>query len=259
MLNGKVAVITGSATGIGRGLCLALAAQGAKVAALDIDGANNAETARLVAGAGGDCLPVTCDVGDRHQVRLAMELVLRELGRIDLLVNNAAVWDNSSLLEGSYDSQTAAFRSAIDSCALGSFNCASAAAPALRAAGGGNIVNMITEHVKEGHYLTGRRGLGYDCAKFAQWRLTAVLAAELKAWNIRVNGLCFGATDTPMLRGEAPDLADIAMKPEDLAQAVLNVIAHGPGGPSGETYLFGTSGTPREKSVRAIAALAPAG
>ena len=63
---------------------------------------------------------------------------------------------------------------------------------------GGNIVNLITEHVKEGHYLTGRRGLGYDCAKFAQWRLTAVLAAELKADNIRVNGLCFGATDTPM-------------------------------------------------------------
>jgi NAD(P)-dependent dehydrogenase (short-subunit alcohol dehydrogenase family) len=259
MLNGKVAVITGSATGIGRGLCLALARNGAKVAALDIDGAGNAETAALVRAQGGDCLPVTCDVGDRHQVRLAMELVLREFGRLDLLVNNAAVWDNSSLLEGSYDSQTAAFEQAVAACTLGSFNCASAAAPALRAAGGGNIVNMITEHVKEGHYLTGRRGLGYDCAKFGQWRLTAVLAAELKTWNIRVNGLCFGATDTPMLRGEAPDLAEIAMKPEDLAQAVLNVIAHGPDGPTGETYLFGTSGTPREESVRAIAGLAPGG
>jgi NAD(P)-dependent dehydrogenase (short-subunit alcohol dehydrogenase family) len=259
MLTGKVAVVTGAATGIGRSLCLTLARQGAKVEALDIDGGNNNETAGLVRAADGACLPVTCDVGDRHQVRLAMELVLREFGRIDLLVNNAAVWDNSSLLEGSYDSQTAAFEQAVSACALGSFNCASAVVPALRAAGGGNIVNMITEHVKEGHYLTGRRGLGYDCAKFAQWRLTAVLAAELQADNIRVNGLCFGATDTPMLRGEAPDLADIAMKPEDLAQAVLNVIAHGPGGPTGETYLFGTSGTPREESVRAIAALAPAG
>lgn len=259
MLNGKVAVVTGAATGIGRGICLALARQGAKVAALDIDGANNAETARLVADAGGACLPVTCDVGDRHQVRLAMALVLRAFGRVDLLVNNAAFWDNSSLREGTYDSQTAQFEQAISACTLGSFNCSSAVVPALRAAGGGNIVNLITEHVKEGHYLTGRRGLGYDCAKFAQWRLTAVLAAELKADNIRVNGLCFGATDTPMLRGEAPDLADIAMKPEDLAQAVLNVIAHGPGGPSGETYLFGTSGTPREESLRAIAALAPGG
>ena len=259
MLNGKVAVVTGSAIGIGRGLCLAFAQNGAKVAALDIDAGNNEETARLVRDAGGECLPLTCDVGDRHQVRQAMDVVLSSHGRIDLLVNNAAVWDNSSLLEGDYESQTAAFEEAIRACALGSYNCASAAVPGLREAGGGNIVNMITEHVKEGHYLTGRRGLGYDCAKFAQWRLTAVLAAELKEWNIRVNGLCFGATDTPMLRGEAPDLADIAMKPEDLAQAVLNVIAHGPDGPTGETYLFGTSGTPREESVRAIAALAPVG
>jgi NAD(P)-dependent dehydrogenase (short-subunit alcohol dehydrogenase family) len=258
MLTGNVAVVTGSAVGIGRGLCLTLARHGAKVVALDIDGGNNAETARLVREAGGECLPVTCDVGDRHQVGQAMELVLGRFGRIDLLVNNAAVWDNSSLLEGTYDSQTAAFELAVRACALGSFNCASAAVPGLRAAGGGNIVNMITEHVKEGHYLTGRRGLGYDCAKFAQWRMTAILAAELKAYHIRVNGLCFGATDTPMLRGEAPDLADRAMKPEDLGQAVLNVIAHGPDGPTGETYLFGTSGTPREESVRAIAALAPA-
>ncbi|MEN3973506.1 SDR family oxidoreductase [Emcibacter sp. SYSU 3D8] len=259
MLTGKIAVVTGSAIGIGRGLCLALAQQGARVAALDIDGENNTQTARLVRDAGGECLPVACDVGDRHQVRQAMDLVLSRFTRIDLLVNNAAFWDNSSLREGTYDSQTAQFEQAISSCTLGSFNCSSAVAPALRAAGGGNIVNLITEHVKEGHYLTGRRGLGYDCAKFAQWRLTAVLAAELKPDNIRVNGLCFGATDTPMLRGEAPDLAAIAMKPEDLAQAVLNVVAHGPNGPTGETYLFGTSGTQREESVRAIAALAPVG
>ena len=104
---------------------------------------------------------------------------------------------------------------------------------------------------------TGRPALGYDCAKFSMWRQVETWAAELKEKNIRVNGLCFGATDTPMLRGVAPDLADVAMKIEDLGQAVVNVISHGDDGPSGETWLFGTSGTPREDSLVAIAALAP--
>ena len=257
MLTGKVAVVTGAAVGIGRCVSIALARQGARVAALDVDFHQNLETAALVRATGQECLALDCDVGDRIDVRRAMNRILQEFGRIDVLVNNAAVFDESSLLHGSYESQTAAFATAMGSCALGSFNCSSAATPALRAAGGGNIVNVITEHVKEGHYITGPSGWGYDCAKFAQWRLTAILAAGLKDLNIRVNGLCFGATDTPMLRGVAPDIADRAMKVEDLGQAVLNILAHGPGGPTGETYLFGTSGTPREESLKAIAALAP--
>ena len=257
MLTEKTAVVTGSAIGIGRGICLTLAREGARIAALDIDIHNNLETSRLVREAGGECLALACDVGDRMQVRGAFNEVLQHFGRVDILINNAAVWDNSSLLQGNYDTQTKAFGQAMEACALGSFNCTSAAVPAMRAAGCGEVINVITEHVKEGHYLSGRSGIGYDCAKFAQWRMTAALAAELEAWSIRVNGLCFGATDTPMLRGEAPELADRAMRPEDLGQAVLNILAHGVGGPTGETYLFGTSGTPREESLKAIAALAP--
>jgi len=85
------------------------------------------------------------------------------------------------------------------------------------------------------------------------------LAGALSKKNIRVNGLCFGATDTPMLRTHAPDLADSGgcMTPADLGQATLNLRAAGADGPTGETYLFGTSGTPVEESRKAIAALAP--
>jgi len=60
-----------------------------------------------------------------------------------------------------------------------------------------------------------------------------------------------------MLRSAAPQIADKAMKTEDLARAVLNVIAHGKGGPTGQTFLFGTSGSAREDSLEQIAALAP--
>lgn len=258
MLEEKVAIVTGSAIGIGRGVSVALARQGARIAALDIDTDNNADTARQVEAAGQACLAIDCDVGDKDQVRRAIDQTLEAYGRIDVLVNNAAVWDNSALLDGTFESQSDAFDRAMGACAFGTYYCALAATPALIAAGGGNIINLITEHVKPGHLITERPALGYDCAKFSQWRLTEHMAHELQAHNIRVNGLCFGATDTPMLRGVAPEIADAAMKVEDLGQAVLNIIAHGPEGPTGETYLFGTSGSARADSLKAIAALAPA-
>jgi NAD(P)-dependent dehydrogenase (short-subunit alcohol dehydrogenase family) len=257
VLEGQVAVVTGSAAGIGRGISVALAEQGANVGCLDVDLAENAITADLVRATGRQAVALQCDVSDKHEVRRAIDSVLEAFGRIDVLVNNAAVWNNTSLLSGTYESQTDAFDRAMGSCAMGAYYCARAAVPAMVDAGGGNIINMITEHVKEGYYLTGR-AVGYDSAKFSLWRQTETWAAELAKCNIRVNGLCFGATDTPMLRAAAPpDLVDAAMKVEDLGQAVINVLAHGEGGPTGQSWLFGATGTPREESLAAIAALAP--
>jgi NAD(P)-dependent dehydrogenase (short-subunit alcohol dehydrogenase family) len=257
ILEGKTAVVTGSAIGIGRGIAVALAQQGANVTCLDIDVVNNRKTAELVRDAGGDCLAIDCDVADKVQVRHAINDTVQSFGRIDVLVNNAALWEDSSLLGGTYESQTDAFDRAMGACAMGAYYCTRAAVPAMLEIGGGNIINIITEHIKPGHYLSGRPALGYDCAKFSMWRQVESWAEELRDHNIRANGLCFGATDTPMLRGVAPDMADAAMKTADLGQAVINVLAHGDDGPSGETWLFGTSGSPREESLVAIAALAP--
>ncbi len=259
MLNGKVAVVTGAAVGIGRGVSVALAEAGADIVALDLDSLNNQATAKAVAAAGRNCLALACDMADKMQVRRCIDAGLSRFGRIDVLVNNAAVFDDSSLLGGTYESQTAAFDAAMGACALGAYYAARACVPAMVAVGGGHIVNMITEHVKEGHYITGMAALGYDCAKFSMWRQTETWAVELAEQNIRVNGLCFGATDTPMLRTHAPDMAGdpSLMTPADLGQATLNLIAHGVDGPTGETYLFGTSGTPAEESRKAIAALGP--
>ena len=259
LLEGKVAVVSGSAVGIGRGVSVRLAEEGADIVALDVNSVENRATAEAVRATGRQCLPIACDVADRVQVRSAIDAGLQAFGRIDVLVNNAAVWDDSSLLNGTYESQTAAFEASMGACAMGSYYCARACVPAMAQAGGGHIINIITEHVKEGHYITGMPALGYDCAKFSQWRQTETWAMELADVSIRVNGLCFGATDSPMLRGAAPELADSAMKPADIGQAIINLIAHGEAGPSGETYLFGTSGTPRAESLAAIAALAPTG
>jgi NAD(P)-dependent dehydrogenase (short-subunit alcohol dehydrogenase family) len=256
LLDGQVAVVTGGAEGIGRGFAVAFAEHGANVASLDIDSVSNAETVRQVEAAGRKGLAIDCDVADAAQVRRAMNDVIREFGRIDVLVNNAAVWVNTALTQGTYESQTRNFEDSIDICAMGSFYCAMAAVPAMRANGGGNILNVITEHVKEGHLITGLApATGYDSAKWVQLRLTETWAVELQPHGIRVNALCMGATDSPMFR--ATHTMPAAIMPADIAQAALNILAHGPGGPTGQSYLFAASGTSREQALAEIAALAP--
>ncbi len=257
-LEGQVAVITGGAEGIGRGFAVAFAEQGANVASLDIDAISNQETIRQVREKGSDGLAIDCDVADKNQVRRAFNSVVQRFGRIDILVNNAAVWVDTALTSGTYDTQAVAFEDSMDICTLGSFYCALAAVPAMQSQGGGTILNVITEHIHEGHLITGMApATGYDCAKWAQWRLTETWAAELKPHNIRVNALCMGATDSPMFRATHDSPAEVM--PTDIAQAALNILAHGQDGPTGESYLFAASGTSREQSLREIAALAPGG
>ena len=258
LLDGKAAVVTGGAVGIGRAIAVALAENGADVASLDIDAVNNAETASLVRATGRQGLAVDCDIADKAEVRRAMNSALQRLGRIDLLVNNAAVYVDTWLTSGTYESQTNAYERSIDICAMGSYYCARAAVPAMQEAGGGHIFNVITEHIREGHLMAGGYASGYDHAKWMQWRQVESWAVELKEHGIRATGLCFGATDTPMLRAVSEAAANAGMKPEDVAQAVMNVLAHGADGPTGETHMFGVSGTPREQSLKEIAALAPA-
>jgi NAD(P)-dependent dehydrogenase (short-subunit alcohol dehydrogenase family) len=257
-LTGRVAVVTGSAVGIGRGLCVAFAQAGADVVAIDVDAAENEATAAAVREAGGrEPLVITCDIGDRGAVRVAADQVLRRFGRVDVLVNNAAVWNDTRLTAGDFDTQVAAFHRALGGCVVGAYHVTAALLPGLSAAGGGDVVNLLTDHVLDGHHITGAPATGYDVAKFGLWRLTESWAVELEPLGVRVNGLSFGATDTPMLRGVSAELADKGMKPADLAQAVFNVLAHGPGGPTGQNYVFGMTRATREEHLAGIAAIAP--
>lgn len=247
-----VAVVTGSGVGIGRALCSSLADRGMCVVGFDIDVEANAETAASI---GDSMAAVTCDVGDATAVKAAIDDVAARTGRIDLLVNNAAVFNDTTLTGGSYDDQVAAFHLAMDACANGSFHCTAAAVPVMAGGGGGNVVNMITEHIRLHRLITGMAATGYDSAKFAQWRLTESWAKELGPLGIRVNGLAFGATDTPMLRAVAPKIADGGMRAADMADAVMAIIDQGPGGPTGKVWDVGFSGTPRSESLEQIAAI----
>jgi NAD(P)-dependent dehydrogenase (short-subunit alcohol dehydrogenase family) len=247
-----VAIVTGSAVGIGRALCSAFAARGMHVFGFDIDTEANATTAAIV---GVSMSPVTCDVGDAAAVKAAVDQVVARTGRVDVLVNNAAVFNDTSLTGGSYDEQVAAFHLAMDACSSGSFHCTAAVVATMEATGGGNVINMITEHIRSQRLITGMSATGYDCAKFAQWRLTESWAEELRPRGIRVNGLAFGATDTPMLRAVSARIADNGMHAGDMADAVLAIIDQGHSGPTGAVWDVGFSGTPRVESLEQIAAI----
>jgi NAD(P)-dependent dehydrogenase (short-subunit alcohol dehydrogenase family) len=247
-----VAVVTGSAVGIGRELCRAFGARGMSVLGLDLDAAGNAETAELV---GPSMATVSCDVGDAAAVKEAIDELVARTGRIDVLVNNAAVFNDTRLLSGDYDRQVAAWHRAMDACSNGAFHCTAAVAPVMAAAGGGTVVNMITDHIRPAHALASGYATGYDATKFALWRLTEGWAAELAPVGIRVNGLAFGATDTPMLRGVSPRLADTAMRASDMADAACAIVDQGPDGPTGRVWDVGFTGTPREEYLAQIAAI----
>ena len=258
-MSGPIIMVTGSAVGIGRAACESFAAEGGTVIALDIDDAENEITRRNVEQAGGVCHAYHCDISDKDTVRAVFADLEGKIDRLDLLLNNAAVYNDTTLTGGDWEQQTQAFDVAMGACAMGAFYCTTAAVPLLAQAGSSNIINLITDHVKPGYYLSGGMATGYDCAKFALWRLTESWAVELADRGVRVNGLCFGATDTPMLREHAPQALEWAMKAEDLVRAIRNVIEQGPDGASGVSYEFGMGPTPRETSLQQIAAIASDG
>lgn len=251
-----VILVTGSAVGIGRGICESYAKQGATVVAIDIDASANEATRAAVQSAGGTCYNYTCDIGDRASVRSVFRDLVEKIDHVDLLVNNAAVYNDTTLTGGDWESQTTAFDAAMGACTMGAFYCTAAAVPLLAKAGVSNVINVLTDHVKEGYHLTGGIATGYDSAKFALFRLTENWAVELRNRGVRVNGLCFGATDTPMLRKFAPQVVARAMVVDDLCQAVRNVVGQGPQGATGQSYEFGMGETPREVSLQQIQAIA---
>ena len=254
-LKHKIVVVTGSAKGIGRGVARVLGREGASVAGLDIDGAANGDTQQEIESLGANFLALDCDVGDKLSVKRSIDAVIDRFGRIDAVVNNAGYWDNSALTQGDYESQTTAFDRAMGASAMGSYYVTRACVDHMSE--GGNILGMITDHIKPGYLITGSAAIGYDCAKFAMWRQIETWALELAPRGIRVNGLCFGAVDTPMLRSVTTALAGTAMHADDIGQAVLNILMHPIDGPTGQSWLVAKSHEPRDKGLQEIAELAP--
>jgi NAD(P)-dependent dehydrogenase (short-subunit alcohol dehydrogenase family) len=188
-LDGKIAIVTGAAQGIGWHYARGLAEEGAKVVIADVlDPGPGAERIRQ-AVQGATVVPHACDVSDQAQVAALFDATMEQFGRIDVLVNNAAIF--ASLKPSRTEDIDVDEWDRVMSVNLrGVFLCARAAIPVMRAQGGGKIINVASDTPMKGvpmmlHYVTSKGGV---------IGLTRALARELGDANINVNALCPGLT-----------------------------------------------------------------
>ncbi len=217
-LTGKVALVTGSRRGIGRGIALEFAREGADVVVNDVTGENEAENVSgEIRTLGRRALVVMADVTEREQVQRMVQRIVTEMGRIDILVNNAGVESIVSVLELTEAEWDRVTRTNLK----GEFLCLQAAAREMVKTGGGAIINIGS--VQAGMVLPGRTH--YAPSKRAIEALTANAAAELAPHGIRVNCIHPGLIDT--------DMTTWVMKDPNVLPVVLERIAmHRAGRPS---------------------------
>jgi NAD(P)-dependent dehydrogenase (short-subunit alcohol dehydrogenase family) len=186
-LEGKVAVVTGASANIGGALARGLAAEGAKVVCTDLVEEVAASTAGKIIADGGAALAVAGDVTDEHHAPEVIERALESWGRVDILINNAVVFNQKGLLT----MPLSEFRRQIDIIVGGAFLFTRAAATAMIAAAeGGSIINVLSTAAWQGQ----PGNIGYSTAKSGMINFTRSVAMELAEHRIRVNGLTPTAT-----------------------------------------------------------------
>jgi NAD(P)-dependent dehydrogenase (short-subunit alcohol dehydrogenase family) len=185
----KVAIVTGAQTGIGRAIAERLAAEGAAVAVADVNDA--ADVARGIQKSGGRALFVHADVADEASVQRMVEATVSEFGRVDILVNNAAIASGMRMRPFEQIS-VAEWRRMQDVNAMGPFLCARAVSPHMRKQQYGRIVNLTSGTAFKGAPFL----LDYVASKGAVMTMTRSLARELGPDSITVNAVSPGYTLT---------------------------------------------------------------
>jgi 3-oxoacyl-[acyl-carrier protein] reductase len=203
--DGKVAIVTGAARGLGCEYARMFAADGASVVVADIDGDGAVRAARELAGGGARAMGVTVDITDEPSVDAMVAAVGSEFGGVDFLVNNAALWgDLEHVADGVLDNPVDYFRTVVDVNLTGTFVASKAVAPAMRERGSGRIVNISSI----GAWMSGGP---YGITKLAVHQLTYAAAVQLASDNITVNAVAPGMIFNEATRHQVPQEAFDAM------------------------------------------------
>jgi len=198
ILADKVAIITGGASGIGRATALLFAQEGAAVAIMDIDDDQGQATIGEIEANGGKAIFIHGNVAQAVDCHNVVEKTVAAFGRLDILFNNAGIVRRANVVdttEAEWDKVMAVNVKSI-------FLMSKYAIPYMEKAGGGSIINASSGWGLRG----GPLAVSYCASKGAVTNLTRAMAIDLGSHNIRVNCVCPGDTDTPMLRDEARQL-----------------------------------------------------
>jgi 3-oxoacyl-[acyl-carrier protein] reductase len=190
-LSKKIALVTGAGQGIGKAVAMALAKEGALVAANDRDLAMAKDTAAEIQAGGQIAMAVQADVSDSEHVRAMVDQVVEKWGGIDILVNNAGAIQ-AVMVE---DLAKKDWDRVIDINLGGVFNCSKAVIPAMKPRGAGRIINIASLAAKTMSYVG---GADYTASKAGVLGFTRHLAFELGPWRITVNAVCPGLVMTPL-------------------------------------------------------------
>jgi meso-butanediol dehydrogenase/(S,S)-butanediol dehydrogenase/diacetyl reductase len=228
--DGKAGLVTGAGSGIGRATAIGFAQRGGAVAVADINGANANRVVAEITQAGGKAIPIVADVTHSGDIDMMISRTVHELGRLDFLHNNAfgfSAVPGSSPVAPTADTDDQIWNATLDVGLTAVFRAIKRAVPVMRAQGSGSIVNTASISGLYADYGI----VAYNAAKAGVVNLTRVAAIEYARLGIRVNCICPGAIDTPLLAAAAqPEMVKkfhdvIPMgrlgRPEEMANVIL--------------------------------------
>jgi NAD(P)-dependent dehydrogenase (short-subunit alcohol dehydrogenase family) len=223
-LQGKVALVTGAGSGIGKAAALRLAREGAAIGVLSRTEDEVRQTAREIEAAGGRALPLTADVSSAEEMAAAIGALARQYGRIDIVFANAGingVWAPIDELSPEEWDNT------ININLRGTFLTLHYAVPHLKSAGGGSIV--ITSSINGTRTFTSAGATAYSCTKAAQVAMAQMAALELAKHKIRVNVICPGKIESEIDENTEPRNTERAEEPAEFPEGKIPLTDGAPG------------------------------